>query len=162
MLPEIQKILYPTDLSANARHAFGYAASLAQRYGAKITVFHVVEELSQNTSLLLNSMLGETRWQEIKDRSRGEFEELIRENLERFCQDMRQAFAGCDFTVEDIVIRQGQPTEAIAAQIQTGAYDLVVMGTHGQGGIADAMMGSTARRVTRKSAVPVLVVRLPE
>jgi nucleotide-binding universal stress UspA family protein len=162
MLPEIQKILYPTDLSENAKHAFGYAASLAQRYGAKISVFHVVEELSQNTALLLNSMLGESRWNEIKDRSRGEFEELIRENLEHFCRDMQQAFSGCDFTVEEIIIRQGQATEAIAAQIRGGDYDLVVMGTHGQGGLADAMMGSTARRVTRRSAVPVLVVRLPE
>jgi nucleotide-binding universal stress UspA family protein len=121
-----------------------------------------VEELSQNTALLLNSMLGESRWNEIKDRSKGEFEELIRENLELFCRDMQQVYSKCDFTVEEIIIRQGQPTEAIAAQIQKGAYDLVVMGTHGQGGLADAMMGSTARRVSRRSAVPVLVVRLPE
>jgi nucleotide-binding universal stress UspA family protein len=36
------------------------------------------------------------------------------------------------------------------------------MGTHGHGTLADAMMGSTARRVLRRSAKPVLVVRLPE
>jgi nucleotide-binding universal stress UspA family protein len=36
------------------------------------------------------------------------------------------------------------------------------MGTHGHGTLADAMMGSTARRVLRRSKKPVLVVRLPE
>jgi nucleotide-binding universal stress UspA family protein len=37
-----------------------------------------------------------------------------------------------------------------------------VMGTHGHGTLADVMMGSTARRVLRRSRKPVLVVRLPE
>ena len=32
MIPEIRKILYTTDLSPNARFAFSYAASLANRY----------------------------------------------------------------------------------------------------------------------------------
>ena len=46
MIPEIQKILYVTDLSENARYAFGYALSMANHYDAKITVIHIVEELS--------------------------------------------------------------------------------------------------------------------
>ncbi len=46
MLPDIKRILYATDLSENARHAFGYAASLANRYGAKIIVLHVIEDFS--------------------------------------------------------------------------------------------------------------------
>ena len=41
MIPEIKKILYTTDLSQNARYAFGYAASLANRYDAGITILHV-------------------------------------------------------------------------------------------------------------------------
>ena len=34
---EIKKILFATDLSENAKHAFSYAADLAQRYDAMIT-----------------------------------------------------------------------------------------------------------------------------
>jgi nucleotide-binding universal stress UspA family protein len=40
--------------------------------------------------------------------------------------------------------------------------DLIVMGTHGRGALMDAMMGSTTNRVTRRSKIPVLSVRLPE
>ncbi|MGD9197642.1 MAG: universal stress protein [Desulfobacterales bacterium] len=35
------------------------------------------------------------------------------------------------------------------------------MGTHGQSTLEDVMLGSTARRVIRRSKIPVLVVRLP-
>ena len=45
MIPEIKKILYTTDLSANARFAFSYAASLANRYDAGITILHILEEI---------------------------------------------------------------------------------------------------------------------
>ncbi|MGD8367221.1 MAG: universal stress protein [Desulfobacterales bacterium] len=162
MLPQIQKILYPTDLSESARHAFGYAASLADRYKANITILHVVEELSQNTSLLLNSMLGEERWHQIQEKSTEEFVALIRERIGRFCRDMETEYSGCAFSVDQILVRHGRPTESIISEIRASVYDIVVMGTHGQGGITDAMMGSTARRVSRRSKVPVLVVRLPE
>ena len=43
MIPAIKKILCATDLSPNARYSFGYAASLAHRYGAGITIIHVLE-----------------------------------------------------------------------------------------------------------------------
>ena len=162
MLPEIKKILYPTDLSDSAKHAFGYAASLAQRYGATITIMHVIEELSENTSMLLTSMLGEARWQEVRDRSREDFSGMIRETIERFCRDMAREHAESTVPVEQILIRQGRAVHTITEEAEKGGYDLVVMGTHGQGGIADAVMGSTARRVTRRSSVPVMVVRLPE
>ncbi|RLF56739.1 MAG: universal stress protein, partial [Thermoplasmata archaeon] len=46
MVPEIKKILYPTDLSKNARYAFSYAASMANHYGAGVTILHVLEEPS--------------------------------------------------------------------------------------------------------------------
>ncbi len=38
MVPEIKKILFATDLSKNARHAFNYAVSAAHSYGATITI----------------------------------------------------------------------------------------------------------------------------
>ena len=42
IIPDIKKILYSTDLSENARYCFGYAASLAHRYDALITILHVL------------------------------------------------------------------------------------------------------------------------
>ena len=52
MIPEIKKILYTTDLSQNARHAFSYAASIANRYGAGVTILHVLEDISPTATSL--------------------------------------------------------------------------------------------------------------
>jgi nucleotide-binding universal stress UspA family protein len=52
--------------------------------------------------------------------------------------------------------------DEILEEAENKGYDMVVMGAHGQGVLANALIGSTSRRVIRRSKTPVLVVRLPE
>jgi len=66
-----------------------------------------------------------------------------------------------DFAAGDIVVKAGEPVNQILKQAEQTGCDLIVMGTHGQGMFAEALMGSTARRVIHRSQTPVLVVRLP-
>jgi nucleotide-binding universal stress UspA family protein len=162
MIPDIKKILYTTDLSQNARHAFGYAAALANKHDAKITILHVLEELSHSSNVRLASMLGEDKWQSIQDRNVNEVLDSIKQRLDTFCKDMKDTLTNCPFVVEDIVVKTGGPVAEILEQADSMNCDMIVMGTHGQGALADAMLGSTARRVVRRSEKPVLVIRLPE
>ena len=56
-----------------------------------------------------------------------------------------------------------QPSRyTLSTLIEDKAVDMIVMGTHGHGGITDVLIGSTAKRVVRQSTIPVLVIRLPE
>ena len=61
----VKKILYATDLSDTGRHAFAYAASLANLYGADLTVFHVLEE-GPELDKRLAGYISEEMWEEIK------------------------------------------------------------------------------------------------
>ena len=162
MIPEIKNILYTTDLSTNARYAFGYAASLAEKYDAKITILNVLEYISESMNNRLKSMMGEDRWEEIQARNEKEALSEIHDRLTRFCGEMKGELIGCSFIVDEILVEHGVPVEQILRHIDSNAFDLVVMGTHGHGVLADAMMGSTARRVARRSNTPVMVIRLPE
>ena len=162
MIPEIKNILYTTDLSKNARFAFGYAASLANRYGAKITIFHVLETLPHDAHVRVAYVLGEKRWKELEAENEQKVMDTIHSRLDKFCEDMKTSLSDCQFIVDNIVIKQGAPVEHILAKAKADKYDIIVMGTHGQGMLADAMMGSTARRVVRRSEIPVLVIRMPE
>jgi nucleotide-binding universal stress UspA family protein len=55
----------------------------------------------------------------------------------------------------------GDPADQILAEAGAGKYDLIVMGTHGHGGLLDLVLGSVAKETIRKSTVPVMVVPLP-
>lgn len=162
MIPNIKKILYATDLSENARYAFGYAASIANRYGAGLTILHVMEDLSPDARSRVTNILGEERWEELKKRNEQQVLDKIKKRLEKFCEDVTKEFPECPFITEDIIAQIGHPVEEILFQVENKNFDMVVMGSHGYGVLADVMMGGTTRRVLRQCNIPVLVVRLPE
>lgn len=162
MIPNIKKILYATDLSENARYAFSYAASIANRYGAGLTILHVMEDLSPDARSRVTNILGEERWEELKKRNEQQVLDKIKKRLEKFCEDVTKEFPECPFITEDIIAKIGHPVEEILFQVENKSFDMVVMGSHGYGVLADVMMGSTTRRVLRQCNIPVLVVRLPE
>jgi nucleotide-binding universal stress UspA family protein len=162
MIPNIKNILYATDLSENARYAFGYAASIANRYGAGLTILHVMEDLSPDARSRVTNILGEERWEELKKRNEQQVLDKIKKRLEKFCEDVTKEFPECPFITEDIIAKIGHPVEEILFQVENKSFDMVVMGSHGYGVLADVMMGGTTRRVLRQCNIPVLVVRLPE
>jgi nucleotide-binding universal stress UspA family protein len=169
---EIKKILYATDLSENARHAFAYAVSLANLYGASITLLHTVEETPGLVDKGVIGYIGAERWEEIKKKHYLEARETltgkkrdtvpIREVLDQFCENAKSSHEDHDFITDEILVTKGHPADEILSQAEKRNCDLIVMGTHGHGIIEEALLGSTARRVIRRSKKPVLVIRLPE
>lgn len=162
MIPNIKKILYATDLSENARYAFSYAASMAERYDAGVVIMHVVEELSPTALLLIGDIVGEKRWSTIKGEKEQQIIATIRKRLEDFYAEFCRQEPNCRITVDQIIIENGRPANRIIETAETIGADVIVMGSHGQGVIQEVMIGSTSRRVMRRCRQPVLVVRLPE
>ena len=162
MVPEIKKILYPTDMSDTSNYAFSYAASLANRYDALITIFHVLETPMPTSENLVTNVLGEDKWKTLLDRSKTEVVETIRLRLEKFCEETKAELSSCPFLMEEVIVKIGNPVEEIIQEVDLKVYDMIIMGAHGHGAIAGAVMGSVSRRVVRRSTTPVLVVRLPD
>ena len=164
---DVKKILYATDLSENARFAYAYATSLAELYGAKITLMHVLPELSELMDKHIVGYIDADRWEKIKSRHFDEAREAligkrkdhlaVRDVLQQFSENATEGEGG-----DQVIVERGNPVEKIIEHSEKEQFDLIVMGTHGHGTLEDAMIGSTARRVVRRSKIPVLVVRLPE
>ena len=169
---EVKKILYATDLSENARYAFAYAVSLADLYNAAITILHVLPEVPELLDQSVIGYISAERWEEIKSQQLEEAKEAligkrkehlaVKEALLQFSEDVKQQQQGAGFTTDEVIVVRGNPVEEIIKNAEERNCELLVMGTHGLGTLADAMLGSTARRVIRRSKMPVLVVRLPE
>ena len=161
-IPEIKKILYTTDLSENARYAFGYAVSLASRYDAKITILHILEEPSPAALLLVGDIVGEKRLNTLRKEKEETVIESIKTRLEEFCNAFSEEAPDCPYTVEKTIVETGHPVDQISRYAKEMDADVIVMGSRGKGGLADVTLGSTSRRLLKRSATPVMVIRLPK
>jgi nucleotide-binding universal stress UspA family protein len=61
MLPDIKRILYATDLSENAKYAYGYAADLAKKYDGKLIILFVFETISHVADGFVSDILGQEK-----------------------------------------------------------------------------------------------------
>jgi nucleotide-binding universal stress UspA family protein len=57
-------------------------------------------------------------------------------------------------------INRGNVVDEILSEAQSRNCDLIVMGYYARGRLEDALLGSTPRRLLRRSEIPVMLVRL--
>jgi len=142
MLP-IRMILHPTDFSEHANYAFQMACALARDYRAEIAVLHVYP------TPVAPAMGG------------GLFPvplDVPREELLAKLNEIKPF----DPTIPvERAFVEGDPAFEIVRAGEKFAADLIVMGTHGRGGLSRLIMGSVAENVSRKATCPVLTVRTP-
>ena len=165
---QIKKILYATDLSENAVHAFAYAVNLANMYAAGITILHVLAEFPGEE--FIANMINTDTWKEIKNRHYSEArnqligkkrdQAAIKEVLEAFSEKVQADVEVQNFQTDEVLIKHGTPAEVIVDTAQENNCDLIVMGTYGHGTLTDVLVGSTAKWVIKNSPIPVLTVRL--
>jgi nucleotide-binding universal stress UspA family protein len=144
-----RKILVPVDFSEPSKTALHYARELALQSGAELHLLHVADDpmlLAGWTALAAGSMM-ET----------GEEAAAIREQLTALltADDRARLKNGVHVVV-------GQPTGlAVSRFASEGEYELIVIGTHGRGGLTHVLMGSVAEQVVRTAPCPVLTIRHP-
>ncbi|MCU0727819.1 MAG: universal stress protein [Planctomycetes bacterium] len=147
---KLKKILVPTDFSEHAGQAFLHAAAIARWTGAELLVLHVVEKFMDH-SLVYSDVWP---FQKPVPQYYRDLEERTADRLQREVLSS----VGADVTFR-VVVSTGTPAPEIVAVAQREEVDLIVIATHGRGGIAQALLGSTTERVLRRAPCPVLVIR---
>ncbi|MFH1154780.1 MAG: universal stress protein [Pseudomonadota bacterium] len=169
---DIKKILFATDLSETSRQALAYAVSLSNHYNAGITILHALED-SPGISAAIMYHVGPEQWAEIQKRhednarariiaKRKEDDPAMKEALVKVYEKAARDYENQSFTLEDIVVRKGNPVDLIIETAEDLNCDLIVLGTQGHTLLAQMMIGSTAKKVLKRSTIPVLVVRLSD
>ena len=168
----IKNILYTTDLSDTALHAFSYAVSLANLYNATITVLHVIGDDARNIAesrLITSGFLTQDEFEKISQQHTSDAREsltgkkrsnvIFKDALNRFAENVKEDEDSQAFTTDRTLVLFGDAVEKIIETSKALNSDLIVMGAHGYGFLQD-LLGSTTRKVLRKSKIPVMVVRL--
>jgi universal stress protein A len=144
-----RSILVPVDYSDHSKESARFAARLAASLGATLQIVHVWDKPTYATDAVLVRTPGKENRSLI---------EMIRENAEH---DMSQFLAELALPSDVKVTHRllsGDPSATILAELKTGAFDVIVLGTHGRTGLAHMLLGSTAEKLVRLSPIPVLTV----
>jgi nucleotide-binding universal stress UspA family protein len=140
----IRTILHATDFSSYSQAAFRAACSLARDYGARLIVFHVAPRpvVALGGTQLVPPLP----------------EESGRRDAEKQLYQLRSPFA--EVRIEHR-LSDGDAAAEIIHLAEEIPCDLIVLGTHGRGGVSRLLLGSVAETVLRKASCPVLTVKNP-
>ncbi len=142
----IKRILCPIDFSDFSGRAYEYAASLAQRYDARLFVQHVVERWRYPCADFVTTF----------DQYESFCKNLYRLGEQRLREFVRER--GREGWCPDCVTQEGIADECILSFAQQEDVSLIVIGTHGIRGADRIVLGSVTETVLRKAHCPVLAV----
>ena len=162
MIPQIKRILYTTDLSDNSTDVFKYAMNSAKKYDAGIIILHVLEQLSTTVNAVTQAYLPEGQVNKISEERQAYANDRIQKQLKIFCEKELENDPECADRVKSIELCEGFPPDVILRKADEFNCDVIVMGTHGKGIISSTFLGSTSKRVLRRTRKPVFIVPLPK
>jgi len=142
-------ILLTTDFSAHSRRAAGRAAEMAVRYGARLSLLHVIEDPTFFDELYDPPI--------ILDR-----DDLLADRMTQArirLDDLVRGLSGIEAREVGSVVLHGSPKSVIPAYARTRGVDLIIVGSHGRGGVR-RLLGSVADAVSHGANCDVLTVRI--
>ena len=136
----MSRILVAVDGSKQADKAFGFAAYLAKKTGAKLLILHVFEELGN---------IGYSITKEIELHNR--------EMLRRYKTRAEKRLVNTN--VDVIESRGTDAAEEILKTAKKENIDTIVLGSRGVGETKEPLLGSITYKVSHSADRPIIIVR---
>lgn len=140
----LKKILVATDASEYSRQALKSALKLARKFHSEVELLFVLyTPLMYDGTLLDGDVISQ---------------DLAKKRGEQVLQTTLEGIDVTDVTLTKKIL-SGKPANVILQEIENENIDLVVMGSHGYGAIASAILGSVSLRVLHGAKCSVLIAR---
>ena len=145
---KLDTILVPTDFSKHGARALELAIQIARASSGRIVLLHCyhLDVPVTYPGVDDDDLIPESSYQKLRRRA---LDYVVRVAKEASSEEV-------DVTGDAIA---SAPSTGIVTEAERLAADLIVMGTHGHGGVRHALMGSVAERVIRGAPCPVLTVK---
>ncbi|MCP3920368.1 MAG: universal stress protein [bacterium] len=138
----MRRILVCLDRSPRSEKVLQHAIGLARAYGSEVTLVHVLESHLRAHEGPPSDTL---EWEIARVEAA--------EHLNRLAADVQAR----GIRVETVIL-QGHPAEQVLCLSDRGGFDLIVLSTHGEKGVTEWGLSSTADKVVARSCASVLIV----
>ncbi len=143
----INKIACCTDFSENSERAFRTAFEMAEEFGAKLSIMHILSPAA--VPLFIN----QTYW------ALPPFpKDSLLKDLEVRIEEQYGEIIGNSVDYE-IVVLNGHTSSEILNFLTEKKVDMVVLGSYGHTFMGVAIFGSIIKKITKKAPCPVMIVR---
>ena len=155
-----RRVVLPQDGSAVAREALPHAAALARQFEAPVYILSAWEGPDKAAPHVATNQgeLDRHAWQELHAPTSEAAIAHVQKMLDEPAAPLRARGIDVAISILD-VLAGGSPAGAILESAHREADTIIVMTTHGRGGLTRMVFGSTANDVVQNAAVPVLLIR---
>lgn len=143
---DIKRVLHPTDFSNASSAALAVACGMADKFGAELHLLHVIQDMTAIAPYGAAEAYLPVEWH-------AEARQLAEKTLDAL------PIAAAPGTRVVRTITEGSPYFEILEYCKANAIDLIVMGTHGRGGLPHLLLGSVAEKVIRAAPAICMTVR---
>lgn len=146
----IKEIVVATDFGEPAAVALTYGRNFARAFSAGLHVVHVVNDLASSAPVSEIPMDLTKVQSQLDAEARASLDALITDDDRRTLK------------VRKKLLTSAAPARAILDYAAEVRSDIIIVGTHGRGGLAEFFLGSVAQKIVRSAPCPVLTVRTHE
>ena len=144
------QMLVPIDGSKLSDTAVAHAVELAQRVGAKITLFYASPDYP------MPAYADGIVYEPI---TKKEYAKMAQEEAARVMDEAMKKATSAGVECAQMHVIAAAPWEAILKAAKKSKCDVIVMASHGRRGLSAVLLGSETQKVLTHSKLPVLVVR---
>lgn len=142
---ELARVMCPVDFSNLSLSVLPRCEQICRDFNATLVLTHVVDPRWEFPEVNAQAVFNNT-------------DHLMKKSTE-YLNDLADKIEGVNV---EVCIKEGSPAKVLAHLSDEENIDLVVMPTHGRGGIKHMLLGSTAERVVRLAHCPVLTIKPQE
>lgn len=140
----IGEILVPVDFSDHSREALRYALDFAQRFGSKVALIHVIEQVVYPGDWVFAPVT---------------VPQFVESQSDDFVSRLRE-FAGAAGDAIIPVVKVGRPWQQVVEVANKRKSSMIITATHGYTGLKHVLLGSVAEKIVQHAHCPVLTIRM--
>ena len=140
----LKNVLYATDFSPTSESAFPYASAICRAFGSTLHIAHI---FTDTTLMIMTAGADNISFEALYDDARI----LAQQKVDRVAARLGEI-------PNRTYVRHGAVWGNLSEIIAENKIDLIVVGTHGRGGLGKLLLGSVAEDILRHAPCPVLTV----
>ena len=152
----MKKILVPVDFSDVTELVIENAKFFAKLLDAELKIIHVIAPVPQDARVMQETVGGiimaPLNYEILRDELAAELK-----NEHRKMFEIKQKLSNENVKVKAFLL-EGKVSEVVLSQVNEYDPDMIIMGSHGHGQVAKALLGSITISVLKHEKCPVIIV----